>query len=39
MWVYPIFGLAILCLLLWIGDLANRRTKGVISGLLVASLL
>lgn len=39
MWTYPIFGLVVLCLSLWIGDIANSKTKGIISGLLAASVI
>ena len=39
MWQFGAFGLFVLCFAFWIGDLFNSRTKGIISGLLAASVL
>lgn len=39
MWTYGAFGLLILCISFWIGDLCNSKTKGIISGLLTASAI
>ena len=39
MWTYGCFGLLVLCLSFWIGDLCNSKTKGIISGLLTASAI
>ncbi len=39
MWTYGCFGLLVLCVSFWIGDLCNSKTKGVISGLLTASAI
>lgn len=39
MWTYGCFGLLVLCLSFWIGDLCNSKTKGILSGLLMASVI
>ena len=39
MWQFGAFSLFVLCFAFWIGDLFNSRTKGIISGLLAASVL
>ena len=39
MWSYGAFGLVILCASFWVGDLMNSKTKGIISGLLTASII
>jgi hypothetical protein len=39
MWQYGTFAMFILCVSFWIGDLMNSKTKGIISGLLTASVI
>jgi hypothetical protein len=39
MWQYGTFAMFILCISFWIGDLMNSKTKGIISGLLTASVI